>query len=82
MGKRIVSIGDKQKKKAALARLQKDLGEGCACFVLITCTEPTADGKMQVELDFEGDEDLASFLIESATRVFEERDISDRTLDR
>jgi hypothetical protein len=83
MGKKVVAKEkmDKmaiaiEKKEAALARLKKDLGEEYACFVLITCTEPDAEGKMEVALDFEGDETLASFLIENAAQVAEDRDIS------
>lgn len=37
-----------------------------ACYVLIACGEPAEDGKMQVEMTFEGDECLAAYLIESA----------------
>ncbi len=74
MGKKqVVSIENKQKKEVALAKLKKELGKGYACFVLITCTEPAPDGKMEVELDFEGDETLASFLIDNAAQVFEGR---------
>jgi hypothetical protein len=76
MDKRVVSIENKQKKGAALARLKKDLGEAYSCFVLITCTQPDAAGKMEVALDFEGDETLAAFLIENAAQVFEDRGIS------
>lgn len=34
-----------------------------ACVVLITCETPADDGKMQVEMTYEGDEDLAAFLL-------------------
>lgn len=37
-----------------------------ACYVLITCGQPSADGKMQVEMTYEGDVSLAAYLIESA----------------
>ncbi len=75
-GKRTVFIENRQKKEAALERLKKDLGEDYACFVLLTCTHPDASGKMEVALDFEGDETLAFFLIENAAQVAEDRDIS------
>jgi hypothetical protein len=65
-----------EKKEAALARLKQDLGEEYACFVLITCTQPDLAGKMEVALDFEGDETLASFLIENAAQMAEDRDLS------
>ena len=56
-----------------LSRLKKDLGPKCACYVLITCSEPTSDGKMEVELHYEGDATLASFLVENASQAFDER---------
>lgn len=53
--------------------IKKALGGSCACYVLITCTQPNADGKMEVELNYEGDESLAAFLIENANQVFDDR---------
>jgi len=53
--------------------IKKALGTKCACYVLITCTEPSADGKMEVEMDFDGDSDLAAFLVENAVQVFDDR---------
>lgn len=50
--------------------LKKALGQKCACYVLISCQEPNKDGKMEVALNYEGDEDLASYLLESAQQVF------------
>lgn len=45
--------------------------QSCACYVLITCTEPDESGKMQVALDYEGDETLAAYLVENAAQVFD-----------
>ena len=36
------------------------------CSILITCKKPTKDGKMAVELTYEGDPILANFLLENA----------------
>lgn len=44
-----------------------------ACYVLITCGEPGADGNMQVEMTYEGDRVLASYLIESAQGLLEDQ---------
>ncbi len=44
--------------------------ENNACFILITCKEPSADGKMQVDLSYEGDTSLASYLIDNAQDFF------------
>jgi hypothetical protein len=51
--------------------LRKALAEANACYVLITCGEPTEDGKMEVEMTYEGDESLAAYLIESAQGLIE-----------
>lgn len=37
-----------------------------ACYVLITCGNPSSEGKMEVELTYEGDPCLAAYLLESA----------------
>ena len=62
----------KTDSQVLLDKVKKALGKKCACFVLITCTEPAPDGKMQVELNFEGDESLAAFLVDNASQVFSE----------
>jgi hypothetical protein len=36
------------------------------CYVLIKCKEPNEKGDMQVEMTYEGDPVLASYLIETA----------------
>lgn len=53
--------------------VKKALQKSCACYVLITCSEPDAEGKMEVEMDYDGDEALAAFLVENATQVFDDR---------
>jgi len=50
--------------------LKKALGDKCACYVLVSCQEPDKNGKMDVALNYHGDEDLASYLLESAQQVF------------
>ncbi len=52
--------------------LRKYLAKQFPCFVLITCGEPTAEGKMEVEMIYEGDCSLAAYLIESAQTFIEE----------
>lgn len=36
------------------------------CYVLLTCSEPNAEGNMEVEMFYEGEKSLASYLIKSA----------------
>ncbi len=56
---------------AALNNLRKALSEDNECYVLITCGKPSDSGKMEVEMTFEGDEGLASYLIETAKDAFQ-----------
>jgi hypothetical protein len=51
----------KREREAYQALLEEN-----ACYVLITCGKPSEDGKMQVEMTYEGDVSLAAYLIESA----------------
>ncbi|WP_042281767.1 hypothetical protein [Candidatus Protochlamydia sp. R18] len=46
--------------------LQEVLDKNPSCYVLITCGEPTEDGQMQVEMTYEGDVTLASYLLQGA----------------
>lgn len=45
-----------------------------AAYVLITCAEPNKEGKMQVEMTYEGDPSLASYLLESAQQFIRYED--------
>ncbi len=56
-----------------LDKIKNAVGGNCACFVLITCTQPATDGKMEVEMHYEGEESLAAFLVENAGQVFDDR---------
>lgn len=56
---------------SAESQIAKATKKGCACYVLITCTQPNAEGKMEVEMDYQGDETLAAFLVENAGQVFD-----------
>ncbi len=57
----------------SLEQVKQKLSEMHACYVLITCTEPSNDGRMEVEMDYDGDECLASMLVEQAVHIFENR---------
>lgn len=47
-------------------------GENNACTILITCEKPSPGGKMQVEMSFNGDSDLAAMLIDNAQSLLEQ----------
>lgn len=57
----------------ASKNLEKAFAKDKACYVLITCGEPSEDGKMQVEMTYEGDACLAAYLIESAQGFIDEQ---------
>jgi len=58
---------------AAFEQMKKTLGKEHACYVLITCTDCSENGEMDVQMDFEGDENLAAFLVDSASQIFDSR---------
>ncbi len=58
-------------------RIRKTLAKNHACYVLITCDEPTEDGEMQVEMTYEGDATVAAYLLQGATSFMEEEQDED-----
>ncbi len=65
-----LSLLNKQDKPFDRKAIQRALEKEHACYVLITCSNPSEKGEMQVELSYEGDEGLASYLLESAQSTF------------
>jgi hypothetical protein len=55
-----------QDRKDVPKQVKKLLEQTNECYVLITCGKAREDGTMQVEMTYEGDADLAAYLIESA----------------
>ena len=45
------------------------------CFVLVTCGAPLDDGKMHVEMTYEGDPVLAAYLLQGAQSYLEDVEI-------
>ena len=64
--------GAKKKTKEFRVSKQKILKKDQACCVVITCGQPSADGKMSVEMTYEGDPLLASYLLENAQRFIDQ----------
>jgi hypothetical protein len=53
--------------------IKRQLSKNPSCYVLITCYEmPAKDGKMQVEMSYNGDVVLASYLLQGAQNVMDE----------
>ncbi len=75
MGKKVIKMTQQQSAshEGALSNIKKASGGKCACCVIITCSESSKDGKMEVEMSFDGEESLASFLVDNAAQIFEDR---------
>ena len=52
--------------------IKDKLAKNHACYVLVTCDEPSDDGDMQVEMTYHGDATLASLLLHGAQTYMEE----------
>lgn len=52
--------------KSSRVHLQEVLDKTPSCYVLITCGQPSEDGQMQVEMTYQGDTSLASYLVQGA----------------
>lgn len=55
--------------------LKEELAKKHACYVLITCDAPSGDGKMQVEMSYEGDATLAAYILQGAQLHIDEQEI-------
>ncbi|HSX04410.1 MAG TPA: hypothetical protein VLG76_06750 [Rhabdochlamydiaceae bacterium] len=44
-----------------------------SCYVLITCGEPNAEEKMDVEMTYEGEPILAAYLLENAQSILDDK---------
>jgi len=62
-----------QEKNANLTKIKKELREKNLCYVLLTCSHPAEDGKMMIEVAYEGDDNIACYLIDSAQEVLSEK---------
>jgi hypothetical protein len=48
-----------------------------ACYVLITCGQPSEDGNMNVQMTVTGDSSLAEMLLQHAQTIMEENQEDD-----
>lgn len=53
-------------KRRIAKNLKDELTKKHACYVLITCDEPSDDGHMQVEMSYQGDAALAAYILHGA----------------
>lgn len=52
--------------------IKDKLAKKHACYVLLTCEEPSDDGNMQVEMSYHGDASLAALLLHGAQAYIDE----------
>ena len=55
-------------------RIRKLLEKDFEGYVLVTCRPAESDGKMQVEMSYDGDPVLAAYLMEGAQEYLDEED--------
>lgn len=58
--------------------VRKKLSDQTACYVLITCGEPSESGEMNVELSYDGDPVLAEYLIQGAQNYFDSSEVPEQ----
>jgi hypothetical protein len=65
---------------ATLKQIKNKLAKEHVCYVLITCEKASEDGNLQVEMCYEGDATLASYLLHGAQLIIDEQEeLSDNT---
>jgi hypothetical protein len=72
MARPVVSLLEKARDSLIKKSAQKAPVEKHICYVLIACGEPSENGEMEVEMTYEGDKALASYLLQSAQGLLEE----------
>lgn len=64
-------------KQSRQELIQEMLSREHPCYVLITCDTPSGDGNMNVEMCYEGDPTLASYLIHGAQSIIDQQSEGD-----
>jgi hypothetical protein len=62
-----------KRENVSMTEIKNSLNEKNACYVLLTCSHPTKDGNMMVEVAYEGDECIASYLVDNAQHILDEQ---------
>lgn len=60
--------------KKTLKHLRGALDNNPSCYVLITCSQPSESGQMEVEMSYQGDLCLASYLLQEAQTFIEKEE--------
>ena len=56
-----------------MEKVKRFLDENNAGYILLTCSEPSENGNMNVEMSFEGDDTLVAYLADSAQSILDEQ---------
>jgi hypothetical protein len=56
----------------SMKKIKHVLCDKTACYVLLTCSHPNEEGKMMVEVTYEGDEAVASYLVDNAKEILDQ----------
>ena len=59
-------------KRTIRKYLERSKKKKIKCFILLTCSEPSEDGTMEVDMKYEGERWLAAYLINSAQGILED----------
>lgn len=62
-------------KKVSIEDIKHYLAKNNHCYVLLTCSDPSEKGDMQVEMVFEGDEDLACLMLEGGMDIIRNKNL-------
>lgn len=60
--------------KRSLKGLKAKAEKNASSYVLITCGQPSEEGEMQVEMTYQGDEALVSYLLQGAQLLMDARE--------
>lgn len=73
--KAIAGIKKFKRKSFSTSRIEKinNNKKKATCYVLITCGEPNEEGKMDVEMTYEGEPILAAYLLENAQSILDDK---------
>ncbi len=66
-------MGKTCEAKLGLADVGDSIEKQLICSILITCIDSLNNGSMEVDMQVEGDEELALFLLESARQVLDQQ---------
>ena len=73
MIEQLVAVGRELMDHSEYEEFVEKLSKNHASYVLITCDEPQADGRMSVNMTHDGDSYLVSYLLNVANSMAEEK---------